>query len=159
MKVTTGFTLIEMMVVVSIIAIVALMAMPKADPTITRRQVAESIELINDYKKLVEFIYKTNKTFLKNNQEASIPAPDKLLGNYIERIDLNEGAFHLYFGNKAHPDINGKILSIQPLVVTGSPDSPISWNCGKAKAPPGMQAVGENRTDIDIKNLPLNCRI
>jgi type IV pilus assembly protein PilA len=158
-KAKRGFTLIEMMVVVSIIAIVALMAMPKPDPTITKRQVTESVELIDDYQKLVEFFYKSTTTFLKNNQEANIPAPDKLLGNYIERIDLQDGAFHLYFGNKAHPELKGKILSIQPLVVTDSPESPISWNCGKAKAPPGMQTVGENRTDIDIKNLPLNCRI
>lgn len=159
MKANSGFTLIEMMVVVSIIAIIALMAMPKPDPTITRRQVTESVELIDDYKKLVEFFYKTTQTFLKDNQEANMPAPDKLLGNYVERIELEMGAFHLYFGNKAHPELKNKILSIQPLVVTDSPESPISWNCGKAKAPPGMQAVGENRTDIDIKNLPLNCRI
>ncbi|WP_049629644.1 pilin [Cellvibrio sp. pealriver] len=159
MKVKNGFTLIEMMVVVAIIAIIALMAMPTPDPTISRRQVTESVELISDYKKLVEFYYKSANVFLKNNQEANIPPPDKLLGNYVDRIDLKDGAFHLRFGNKAHPELKGKTLSIQPIVVKDSPESPISWNCGKAEAPPGMQAVGENRTDIDIKHLPLNCRI
>lgn len=159
MKATTGFTLIEMMVVVAIIAIIALMAIPTPDPTLTRRQVTESVELIEDYKKLVEFYYKSAKVFLKNNQEANMPAPDKLLGNYIDRIDLKDGAFHLHFGNKAHPELKGKTLTVQPIVVQDSPDSPISWNCGKANPPPGMLAIGENRTDIEIKNLPLNCRI
>lgn len=154
-----GFTLIEMMVVVAIIAILALMALPSPDPAIARKQVSESIELIEDYKKLVAFYHKSTQVFLANNQEAGMPAADKILGNYIDRVELVNGAFHLHFGNKAHPEIKNKTLSIQPIIVTGSPESPISWICGKAAAPPGMQAVGENRTDIEIKSLPFNCRI
>lgn len=154
-----GFTLIEMMVVVAIIAILALMALPSPDPAIARKQVTESMELVEDYKKLVTFYHKSAQVFLKNNQEAGIPAPNKLLGNYVDRIELVDGAFHVHFGNKAHPEIKDKTVSIQPIMVKGSPESPISWICGKAAVPEGMQAVGENRTDIDIKNLPLNCRI
>ncbi len=154
-----GFTLIEMLVVVAIIAILALIAMPSPDPTIARRQVMESMELVEDYKKLVAFYHKTTQVFLKNNAEAGIPAPDKLLGNYVDRIDLKDGAFHIHFGNKAHGNIKNKTLSIQPIMVTGSPESPVSWVCGRAAVPAGMQAQGENRTDIELKDLPLNCRI
>lgn len=159
MKKSKGFTLIEIMVVVAIIAILALMAMPSPDPTIARRQVIESMELVEDYKKLVAFYHKSAQVFLKNNKEAGIPAADKLLGNYVDRIDLDDGAFHLHFGNKAHPSIKNKTLSIQPIMVSGSPESPISWICGKAAVPAGMKAVGENRTDLELKDLPLNCRI
>lgn len=154
-----GFTLIELMVVVAIIAILALIAMPSPDPTIARRQVIESMELVEDYKKLVAFYHKSTQVFLKDNKEAGIPAADKLLGNYVDRIDLKDGAFHVHFGNKAHPNIKSKTLSIQPVMVKGSPESPISWICGKAAVPAGMQAVGENRTDLELKDLPLNCRI
>jgi type IV pilus assembly protein PilA len=154
-----GFTLIEMMVVVAIIAILALIALPSPDPAIARKQVTESMELIEDYKKLVAFYHKSAQVFLKNNQEAGMPPADKLLGNYVDRIDLVNGSFHIHFGNKAHGEIKNKTLSIQPIMVKDSPESPISWICGKAAVPDGMQAVGENRTDIDIKNLPLNCRI
>lgn len=159
MKKSKGFTLIEIMVVVAIIAILALMAMPSPDPTIARRQVIESMELVEDYKKLVAFYHKSAQVFLKNNKEAGIPAADKLLGNYVDRIELDDGAFHLHFGNKAHPSIKNKTLSIQPIMVSGSPESPISWICGKAAVPAGMKAVGENRTDLELKDLPLNCRI
>lgn len=159
MRYVRGFTLIEMMVVVAIIAIVALMAMPSPDPAIARKQVMESIELIEDYKKLVTYYHKSEQVFLKNNQQAGIPAPDKLLGNYVDRIDLVNGAFHIHFGNKAHADIKDKTLTIQPIVVKDSPQSPISWICGKAAVPDRMQAVGENRTNIDFKSLPLNCRL
>lgn len=159
MKKTNGFTLIEMMVVVAIIAILALMAIPKADPTIARRQVVESMELIEDYKKLVSFYHKSTLVFLKDNKEAGIPAPDKLLGNYVDSIELKDGAFHLHFGNKAHPSIKDKTLSVQPIVVKGSPESPMSWLCGNGVVPEGMQSVGENRTDLELKDLPINCRI
>ena len=159
MKKTRGFTLIEIMVVVAIIAILALMALPSPDPAIARKQVVESMELIEDYKKLVAFYNKSTQVFLKDNKEAGIPAADKLLGNYVDRIDLKDGAFHIHFGNKAHPNIKGKTLSVQPIVVQGSPESPISWICGKAAVPTNMKAVGENRTDLELKDLPLNCRI
>lgn len=154
-----GFTLIEIMVVVAIIAILALMALPSPDPAIARKQVVESMELIEDYKKLVAFYNKSTQVFLKDNKEAGIPAADKLLGNYVDRIDLKDGAFHIHFGNKAHPNIKGKTLSVQPIMVQGSPESPISWICGKAAVPTNMKAVGENRTDLELKDLPLNCRI
>lgn len=159
MKKTRGFTLIEIMVVVAIIAILALMALPSPDPAIARKQVVESMELIEDYKKLVAFYNKSTQVFLKDNKEAGIPAADKLLGNYVDRIDLKDGAFHIHFGNKAHPNIKGKTLSVQPIMVQGSPESPISWICGKAAVPTNMRAVGENRTDLELKDLPLNCRI
>jgi type IV pilus assembly protein PilA len=158
-KSINGFTLIEMMVVVAIIAILALMAIPKVDPTIARRQVIESIELIEDYKKLVSFYHKSTFSFLKNNKEANIPEANKLLGNYVDSIELKEGAFHIHFGNKAHATIKDKVISVQPIVVEGSPESPISWICGNASVPPGMKAVGENRTNLELKDLPLNCRI
>lgn len=159
MKFKNGFTLIEMLVVVGIIAILALLAMPSPDPAYARKQVVESMNLMEDYKKLVEFYHKTTLTFLKNNKEAGMPEANKLIGNYVDNIELKDGAFHLHFGNKAHTTLKGKYISIRPIMVKDSPASPISWICGTASVPEGMVAIGENKTDIELKDLPLNCRI
>ena len=159
MKFKNGFTLIEMLVVLGIIAILAVIAIPSFNPQVTRDQVTESIALIEDYKKLVDFYHKSTLKFLKNNKEAGIPEPDKLLGLYVDNIELSDGAFHLHFGNKAHPAIKGKFLSIRPVVVKNSPQSPISWVCGKGAIPEGMSVIGENKTDIEPQHLPFPCRI
>jgi type IV pilus assembly protein PilA len=159
MKFKNGFTLIELLVVVGIIAILALLAMPSPDPTAARRQVIESMDLIEDYKKLVSFYQKTTLNFLKDNKEAGIPEADKIIGNYVDNIELKDGAFHLHFGNKAHPSIKGKYISVRPITVKGSPASPISWICGTASVPENMIAQGENKTNLELKDMPLNCRI
>ena len=159
MNKTVGFTLIEMLVVLAIIAILAVIALPSPQPMLARQQVTESLGLIEDYKKLVAFYYTSSHTFLKNNAQACIPAPDKLLGNFVDNIALVDGAFQLHFGNKAVSKLKGKYLSVRPIVVTGSPESPISWVCGAASVPQGMQAIGENKTDIAISDLPMECRI
>jgi len=154
-----GFTLVEMLVVITIMAILALVALPSPQPMLARQQISESLGLIEDYKKLVAFYYTSSHKFLQNNQQAGLPSPDKLLGNYVDRIQLQQGAFHLHFGNKALAKLKGKTLSVRPIVVSGSPASPISWVCGAASIPTGMAAEGENITDIPASDLPLECRL
>lgn len=154
-----GFTLIEMMVVLAIIAIVAMFAIPTVESPVVRKQVLESLELIEDYKKAQVVVYKMGLDFSKDNAAAGIPKPELILGNYISSVELQDGAFHLYFGKKANSVLQGKILTVHPIVVIGSAESPASWICGYSSVPEGMAAKGENKTTVELKHLPIFCRI
>lgn len=156
-KSTVGFTLLEMMAVLSIMAILLFISLPSFEAKHTRAQINESIELIEPLKKSMALFYVATHKFPRTNEEAGIPKAEHLIGNYVQTIVLENGAFHITFGNKVHAKLKNKILSIRPLVVKDSPESPISWLCGNDAVPAGMIAVGANKTDIAVSNLPMNC--
>ena len=156
-KRSLGFTLLEMMAVLAIMAIVLLISLPSFEAKNTRAQINESIELIKPLKENIALFYLAEHKFPRTNHEAGIPNAEFLIGNYVQSIALENGAFHITFGNKIHAKLKNKILSIRPLVVTGSPESPISWLCGNDAEPEGMVAIGINKTDVANSNLPINC--
>jgi type IV pilus assembly protein PilA len=156
-KVVNGFTIIEMLVVIAVIAILSTIALPSFESKSTRTQTVESVELIKNLKDSVNLFYQAQHKFPRNNLQAGIPKPEFLIGNYVQRIDFVDGAFHITFGNRASAKLKDKVLSIRPMVVKGSPESPISWVCGNAKVPDGMIAVGENKTDVVSSFLPMGC--
>jgi len=158
-KYLRGFTLIEMMVVLTIIGILCFMALPSPEAGLTRKQVIESLELIEDFKKLEAAEYKSLSALPSDNKDLGIPKAELLIGNYVTKIEVEQGVFNIYFGNKANLPIKDKILSIRPIVVKGSPVSPMSWICGYSAVPDGMQAIGDNKTSVEKKYLPMACRI
>lgn len=156
-KLAKGFTLLEMMVVLAVIAILLTFALPSYESKNVRAQIAESVELIKTLKESVTLFYMSAKKFPRNNLEAGVPKAEFLIGNYVQKIDVLNGAFNITFGNKVHNKLKGKVLTIRPMVVKDSPESPISWLCGNAHVPEGMVAVGANQTDIPNTLLPINC--
>lgn len=154
-----GFSLVEIMVVLVIIAVLCTIALPNPTASLARGQVSESIALIDDFKTLAVAHYKLAGEFPLDNKKLGIPKTELLVGNFVTGIEVEKGAFHIYFGNKASPAIKDKILSIRPVVVKGSAESPTSWVCGYSAVPDSMEAKGENKTSVEKKFLPANCRI
>jgi len=154
-----GFTLIELMIVVAIIGILAAVAIPSYQTYTTRAQLSEAMIIVGELKGSVADYYKQTGSFPVDNSSAGIPEPHHLLGNYVKAIELSEGAFHVRLGNKVNKMLDGKTLTIRPIVVTGSPSSPFSWLCGNASIPDGMEPVGDNNTDIEKSMLTGSCRI
>lgn len=157
-RMPAGFSLMEMMVVLLIIAILAAMAIPTYLPVTARKQVNHALEIPEVYKLSIKTYYRMKKAFPESNEVIGMPDADKLISNTVRSVALENGAMHVELGNRVIRELDGKILSIQPLVVTGSPGSPVDWACGYAAAPEGMEKVGENRTDIEKKFLPAACR-
>lgn len=154
-----GFTLIEMLVVIAIVALLATLAVPSYMSSVAREQVTESLRLVEQLKPAIERYHRETASLPPANQDAGIPAPDKLIGNYVSSIDLENGAFHIRFGNKAVTALDGKQLSVRAIIVEGSPDSPISWVCGYSSVPTGMKAEAPNHTSIEPAGLlPVSCR-
>lgn len=152
-----AFTLIEMLVVLTIIGILLTISLPTFESKNVRAQTAESADLTKTLRDSVNLFYKSGKKFPRNNVEAGVPKAEFLIGNYVQKIEVVNGAFNITFGNKANGKLKDKILTIRPMVVKDSPESPISWLCGNSVAPEGMIAIGANKTDIPNYLLPMNC--
>ncbi|MEL6868885.1 MAG: pilin [Pseudomonadota bacterium] len=153
-----GFTLIELMIVVAIIGILASIAIPAYQDYTIRAQVVESFSITGELKLSIKDYYKDRGRFPANNVDAGVPEARYLIGNYVKKVDVVDGAMHVEFGNYVNSTLAGKVLSIRPMVVTDSPTSPMSWNCGLRPPPEGMQAVGEDRTTVEARYLPSSCR-
>jgi|CXWL01.1.fsa_nt_gi type IV pilus assembly protein PilA len=153
-----GFTLIELMIVVAIIGILASIAIPSYQDYTVRAQVAESLVLTGELKARLLEHYRARGRWPSDNADGGMPSPEQLLGNYVDRIDIANGAMHVRLGNRVNALVNGQVVTIRPLVVSGSPMSPVSWSCGHAPPPNGMEAIGEDRTSVSDRVLPSVCR-
>ncbi|WP_235276162.1 pilin [Methylotenera sp. G11] len=154
----TGFTAIEMMVVIAILAILATIAIPSGMARIVKEQVVTAMPLADIAKAPVAASWKLEKTLLADNEAAGLPAHNKIVNNYVSGVLVENGAIHMTFGNKAHPIIKGKTLSMRPAVIEDSPIVPVTWVCGNAKAPEQMTVMGANKTDIAPEYLPYICK-
>jgi type IV pilus assembly protein PilA len=154
----TGFTLLELMVVVAVIAILAVLALPSRTGEVSQIQVLESLDLISNCQNQLAALYAINGQFPADNAAAGFPEPERIIGNYLKQVEISDGAIHLTLGNKVHPTVMGKIISVRPVYVYESPNSPISWICGHDDIPAGMTVAGEDLTDTPPESLPGRCR-
>jgi type IV pilus assembly protein PilA len=153
-----GFTLIEMLVVISIIAILAMVALPNTQDKLIRNQIAEALPLADIVKAPLAASWSTAHTFPADNAGAGLPAADKIVNNFVGSITVENGAIHIAFGNRANGLLKDKILSLRPAVVDDAPVVPVTWVCGYAPAPDKMSVKGNNKTTVPNNYLPLICR-
>ena len=153
-----GFTLLELMVVVAVIAILSMMVIPSYRDRIVRQQVADTLDGLAFARGAIATRFVAKGTFPADNDEAGLPPPDKIVSNHLSSATVADGALVLVFGNAADSALKGKRLSLRPAFVEGYPQVPLVWLCAAAPVPGNMTAQGEDVTDVPTRYLPLRCR-
>lgn len=159
MKRQAGFTLIELMIVVSIVGILATMALPSYQDRVIRAQVGDGIALSEFVRQSVAAHYSRHKRMPADNAAAGLPKPQEIVGNYVDEISVSEGTVTIVYGNRANRHLQGMKLALRPAVVPNQPVVPIAWVCGNASVPDRMVLPGlGNATTLASTQLPIDCR-
>src|SRR5579859_5201368 len=81
-----GFTLIELMIVVAIVAILAAIAISQYQDYTIRSQVSEGSGLSDDLKNSIAEFYQNHGTFPSNNTSAGVALATSISGSYVSKV-------------------------------------------------------------------------
>ena len=123
----SGFTLIELMVVVAIIGVLSAIAIPQYQNYVARAQVAEGFSLLAPGKMAVAEYYNETGTYPADNATARMGAANTIIGQYVGSVTVDAGKLTVAFNTtNAHSELQGKNFVLVPTDNGGS----ISWACG-----------------------------
>lgn len=146
-RVQQGFTLIELMIVIAIVAILVALAVPAYKDYTVRTKVAECINGAAVPKLAISEYYESMANWPGTTNAASVASPAGI-SQYCDGFDAyatSTGAFAI---NVNETQVGASSSSIQPVLTPASnAQGGVDWRCSS-----GTTAAA------DVKYLPASCR-
>jgi type IV pilus assembly protein PilA len=140
-----GFTLIELMIVVAIIAILAAIAISQYQDYVIRTQVSEGSSLASGAKTAVTEFHNNYGRFATNNLSMGLAVPGSISGKYVVSVNAANGQIVATYDKDAPQEAHEKI-DTKTLVFSAVPDGgSMKWVC-------------KGKGTVDVKYLPTACR-
>ena len=136
-----GFSLIELMVVLAIVALLTAIGIPAYQTYTTRAKFAEAFSLNAVAQLAIAEYQQTTGEWPQDNFQAGLTAPETIHGNYINSVNITKNQISTIFKSDAGPGIADKALI---LAANLGPAGQIIWECYSLTITPDY--------------LPPNCR-
>jgi type IV pilus assembly protein PilA len=128
-----GFTLIELMIVVAIIAILAAIAIPAYQNYLIRAQVSEGAVLTDGAKTAVAEFYSNTGNFPSKNASAGLATDTSISGGYVGSVNVATAGqiIATFDGPKVNSKISGETFILSAITSNGS----LGWTCHRGSVP------------------------
>ncbi|MBF0370080.1 MAG: pilin [Magnetococcales bacterium] len=135
----SGFTLIELMIVIAIIGILAAVAIPAYQDYVVRAKVGEGMNLSAGAKAAVSETFISSGAFPTTNSTAGIADSTSISGQDVGTVAVGAAGVITVTFSSTDSNIGSATITLTPTNEGGS----ISWSCASS---------------LDNRYLPNNCR-
>jgi type IV pilus assembly protein PilA len=126
----SGFTLLELMVVIAIISIVAMVGLPTYRDYVTRARIIEDFATVKTIKMHILEYYSTSGSLPTKNQHVGLPKAKDINGVRLEKVKIANnpmpGTITVHYDNTELPQLgNNNQIKFVPVAMNGA----LVWDC------------------------------